>query len=97
MELIKDYNCTIEYHPGKANVVAAAMSRKTTVTLAHLTVAWVPLLIELRTIRVEHDIDEVGALVASIHVRPTSLDRLREAQLEEVSLNQSRELAYGRP
>ncbi|KAA0054814.1 reverse transcriptase [Cucumis melo var. makuwa] len=25
LELIKDYNCTIEYHPGKANVVADAL------------------------------------------------------------------------
>jgi hypothetical protein len=28
MELIKDYNCIIDYHLGKANVVADALSRK---------------------------------------------------------------------
>ena len=28
MELIKDYDCVINYHPGKANVVEDALSRK---------------------------------------------------------------------
>jgi len=28
VELIKDYDCIIDYHPGKANVVAYALSRK---------------------------------------------------------------------
>ena len=28
LELIKDYDCAINYHPGKANVVAGALSRK---------------------------------------------------------------------
>ncbi|CAA0835070.1 Unknown protein, partial [Striga hermonthica] len=28
LELVKDYDCTIQYHPGKANVVADALSHK---------------------------------------------------------------------
>ena len=41
MELIKDYDCVIDYHPGKANIVADALNRKTMQTLralnAHLS------------------------------------------------------------
>ena len=36
MELIKDYDCVIDYHPGKANVVADALSRKSVQTLQAL-------------------------------------------------------------
>ena len=32
MELLKDYDCEILYHPGKANVVADALSRKTMIS-----------------------------------------------------------------
>jgi hypothetical protein len=34
MELIKDYDLGIHYHPGKANLVADALSRKEQVHLA---------------------------------------------------------------
>jgi hypothetical protein len=33
MELIKDYELEIHYHPGKANVVADALSRKSQVNM----------------------------------------------------------------
>ncbi len=36
IELLKDYDYTIEYHPGKANVVADALSYKSHGNLAHL-------------------------------------------------------------
>ena len=32
LELIKDYDCEINYHPGKANVVADALSRKSSLS-----------------------------------------------------------------
>ena len=43
MELIKDYDCVIDYHPGKANVVADSLSRKSIQMLralnAHLSLS----------------------------------------------------------
>ena len=36
LELVKDYDCEILYHPGKANKVADALSRKSTIALTSI-------------------------------------------------------------
>ena len=36
MKLLKDYDCQILYHPGKANIVADALSRKSMESLTHI-------------------------------------------------------------
>ena len=41
--MIKDYDCEILYHPGKANVVADALSRKGREKLKMLTVQEEPI------------------------------------------------------
>ncbi|XP_075515399.1 uncharacterized protein LOC142550043 [Primulina tabacum] len=57
LELVKDYDCTINYHPGKANVVADALSRKSSYLLGSMIQK--PLLLDLQRneitlVKIEH-------------------------------------------
>ena len=76
LELIKDYELVIEYHLGKANVVADALSQKSLATLAHIRTAYVPLLMDMRTLGLNLDYDSHGALLASFVVRPSLVDQI---------------------
>ena len=83
MELLKDYDCTIDYHPGKANVVADALSRKSTGSLSYMQTIQLPLMVELRELGVELGMHASGALFASFQLRPILVDQILEAQLED--------------
>ena len=69
MELIKDYDCVIDYHSGKANVVADALSRKTMQTL--------------RTLNAHLSLTDDGTVVLELIARPSLLDRVLEAQRKD--------------
>ena len=60
MELIKDYDCVIDYHPGKANVVVDALSRKIMQTL--------------RTLNAHLSLSDDGTIVAELIARPKMLN-----------------------
>ena len=83
MELFKDYNCIIDYHPGKANVVVDALSRKCTSSLAYMQTIQLPLMVELRELGVELRMHASRALFSSFHQRPILVYRILKAQLED--------------
>ncbi|KAJ8772839.1 hypothetical protein K2173_028016 [Erythroxylum novogranatense] len=80
IELLKDYDCTIEYHPGKANVVADALSRKYNVSTAQIQLSRLPNLIHLRALNVELNLEQDEALVATLKLRPMLHDRIKKVQ-----------------
>ena len=83
IELIKDYDCTIEYHLGKANIVADALSRKPSSSLAQLKAEYLTMLVELRSMGVNLETIASGTLVAAFHVRPVLVDRVRDLQAQD--------------
>ena len=80
LELIKDYDCTIEYHPGKANVVAGALIRKPEGSYAYLQTVYLPLLIELRSLGVQLQLANTRTLLTSFYVSPSLVDQIKEGQ-----------------
>ena len=86
MELIKDYDLVINYHPKKANVVADALSKKSSATLAHICTAYVPILLDLKTLGITLECDYHRALVAIFVVRPTLIDQIRDKQMQDIVL-----------
>ena len=52
LELIKDYDCTIQYHPGKATVIVDALSRRPESSFSHMRSGYLPLLVDLRALGV---------------------------------------------
>ncbi|KAA3465687.1 DNA/RNA polymerases superfamily protein [Gossypium australe] len=73
IELLKDYDCSIEYHPSKANVVADALSRK--------------VVSDLRSMFARLSLYDDGSLLAELQVKPTWLEQIKEKQLEDEGLN----------
>ena len=77
LELIKDYELVIEYQLGKANVIADALSRKSSTTLTHIKIIYVPILMDMRTLGLNLSYDGQGALLASFVVRPSLVDQIK--------------------
>ncbi|KAL0440606.1 UNVERIFIED_CONTAM: Retrovirus-related Pol polyprotein from transposon.6 [Sesamum latifolium] len=83
IELLKDYDCTIDFHPGKANVVADALSRKSSSTLANLGSHNQTLLLEMRSMNTTLEVDQVARLLAALQLKPDFVDQIKEAQTRD--------------
>ncbi|GJR38616.1 putative nucleotidyltransferase, ribonuclease H [Tanacetum coccineum] len=85
LELLKDYEANIHYHPGKANVVANALSRKNSGTMACLKIQ--PEIIkDLELMEVELVVRGSEGYIASLKIEPNLILRIKEAQKEDGEL-----------
>lgn len=83
LELVKDYDCTIHYHPGKANVVADALSRKSHLTTLPTTQEQLIREFEKLNLEMVKPPSTTSGVIASLVVRPMIRDRIREAQKDD--------------
>ncbi|KAL4016339.1 hypothetical protein IC575_023987 [Cucumis melo] len=89
LELVKDYDCEILYHPGKANVVADALSRKVAHSAALIT-KQTPLLRDFERAEIAVSVGEVTAQLAQLAVQPTLRQKIIAAQLNDPYLAEKR-------
>jgi hypothetical protein len=80
LELIKDYDLEVHYHPGKANVVADALSRKSQCNCMMMDSRINTLCDELSKMRIE--VIPSGTL-SHISIEPTLLDQIIMAHLSD--------------
>ena len=80
MELIKDYECTVAYHIGKANVVASVLSRKSSTKESKERMA---LLRELRGCEAILNIGSVENLTALFQVKATLEEEIVKTQTKD--------------
>nr|AAM01169.1 Putative retroelement [Oryza sativa Japonica Group] len=97
LELIKDYDMEIHYHPGKANVVADALSRKSYCNMSEGRCLPWELCQEFEKLNL--GIVSKG-FVAALEAKPTLFDQIREAQvndpyIQEIKKNMRRGKAIG--
>ena len=66
LELIKDYDCSINYHPGKANVVADALSQKSSGFSTALLITQKAIIKDLESMGIEIVMGDSQAFMASL-------------------------------
>nr|GFC90978.1 retrotransposon protein, putative, Ty3-gypsy subclass [Tanacetum cinerariifolium] len=81
LELLKDYDTNIQYYPGKANVVADALSRKSGM-VAGIKVEE-EIIHDLEWLGIELYVSGQQGYWASLRIEPDLISRIKEAQKED--------------
>jgi hypothetical protein len=79
----QDYDCKINYHPGKANVDADALSKKSKIELATIGISQPQLIMELKRLKLEVVGKGTPALLSSMVIQPKLLKMIKIAQIDD--------------
>ena len=97
MEFLEDYDFTLHYHPGKANMVADALSRKSWGALASIASWEWPMLDTVGQFGLQYNEQAQGTL-GSLVATPSLLSRVIESQGQDeeiVSIRNRVQLSTG--
>ena len=85
LELLKDYDFGLNYHPGKANVVVDALSRKT-LHMSAMMVKEFELLEQFRDLSLVCELKPQSVQLGMLKINSDFLNNIREAQQVDVKL-----------
>ena len=86
LELVKDYDCTINYHPGKANVVADVLSRKFAGFSGSLITAQPRILEDFRRMDIDLVPKRYSYMLSTLTIQPSIVDKIKDCQASDPAL-----------
>ena len=77
--MIKDYDCSINYHPGKANVVVDALSQKSFGFSTVLLTTQNEIIEDLERMGIEIVMGNSQVFMASLTIQPTLIEKIKSS------------------